>query len=168
MKKIIIFAFICLLSLSSCDNSVNKGENDVLLHDSELIIIHEETFAKQVINILHGTFVENYVGRKVKVEGFYRSEDEYFSEGVFRTLLVPEGELSLPNGITFHLQEGVYELPLGFHVLWDGKRPNNGDWVEAIGFLEACDDENLKVPFIMLNLTSLTILDERGLETITQ
>ena len=54
----------------------------------------------------------------------------------------------------------------GFEVRWEGEYPEQNDWVEAVGILEAYEEEGYQ--YLRLALSSLTVLPTRGAEFVSQ
>jgi uncharacterized membrane protein YcgQ (UPF0703/DUF1980 family) len=57
----------------------------------------------------------------------------------------------------------------GFEIAWDqpsSAYPAVDDWVEAVGVLDYYEEDGY--PYLYLALSSLTVLDERGAEYVTQ
>jgi hypothetical protein len=57
----------------------------------------------------------------------------------------------------------------GFEVQWAGDNadyPEVNDWVEAVGVLEQYEENGMN--YLRLDLTSLTVLETRGAEYVTQ
>ena len=54
----------------------------------------------------------------------------------------------------------------GFEVKWDGKYPNQNDWVEVTGTLEEYEENGYN--YLRIAIDSLTVLPVRGAETVYQ
>ncbi|MDR0730361.1 MAG: metal ABC transporter permease [Treponema sp.] len=185
--------FFAVVLLSGCGNSrmlvvkQNKagslsvdlpvtGENAVqapVLHrleaaernlDSPLIEIKEKMFIAQTNDVYLNA--EDYLGKTIKLQGIFKKE-RY--EGI-------DAEYC------FVLRYGPgccgTDGNAGFEVAWaqpdqppdqgapEQPYPNVNDWVEATGVLGYYEEDGY--PYLYLALSSLTVLDERGAEYVTQ
>jgi uncharacterized membrane protein YcgQ (UPF0703/DUF1980 family) len=124
--------------------------------DDELIEITERLFVGQVNDIYINA--EDYIGKTLRYQG------------LFQTSLWPEtGEVYcyvVRNGPGCC---GTDSNP-GFEVIWeddsDKEYPSYDDWVEATGVLESYEEDGYT--YLRVNLESLEVMDERGLEYVTQ
>jgi hypothetical protein len=138
-----------------------------------VIEIKEKMFIAQTNDVYVNP--DEYLGKTIKLEGLFRS-------------LTYED-----TGTTYHfvlrLGPGCcgYDGNAGFEVSWEPldvlsgmaaraqqkpplllrthAYPNEDDWVEAIGTLKAYEEDGY--PYLYIDLTSLTILEERGAEFVT-
>jgi hypothetical protein len=135
-----------------------------------ILVISEETFIEQVDNI-RISYPEEHLGKKIKIEGLYifeRSVPFIFKDetGAVIENHMPEMDWHFVGRRLDH--EYDFEGWVGFGVLWDGERPENDSWVEAVGVWEFREATESTFGGYMLNLTSLTVLEERGLEILTR
>jgi hypothetical protein len=152
---------LCTFVLSSCNSEV--GNSLVIIE------IHEETFVKQIDNIRYYN-PEEYLGAMIKLEGIYKFENTplFVFKDDTGTEVLGFSDPVERHSIGRNLEhEYDFESWIGFRVLWDGKRPDNYSWVEAIGIFEFAEPTTEGSPGgYFLNLTSLTVLHKRGLETV--
>ncbi|MDR0861324.1 MAG: hypothetical protein LBN30_00885 [Oscillospiraceae bacterium] len=120
--------------------------------DSDVIEIKEKMFVAQSNDVYINT--EDYLGKTIKYEGIFY---EYTSEG---------------TGVTYY---SVFRYgpgccgsdgSCGFEVIWDNEYPQPDDWVEVVGVLEEYDEGGFT--YLRLALSSLTVLETRGAEYVTQ
>jgi uncharacterized membrane protein YcgQ (UPF0703/DUF1980 family) len=117
-----------------------------------VIEIKEKMFVAQTNDVYYNA--EDYLGKTIKYEGIF---DQYTWE---------------ENGVTycsvFRYGPGCCgtDANAGFEVIWDNAYPEPNDWVEAVGVLEEYDEDGYT--YLRLALTSLTVLDTRGEEYVTQ
>jgi uncharacterized membrane protein YcgQ (UPF0703/DUF1980 family) len=122
--------------------------------DKPLLEIKEKLFIAQTNDIYLNP--EEYMGRRIKLEGLFKTD--YYTGN--------------DEPYCFVLRYGPgccgYDGTAGFEVKWpDGLvagRPDEDDWVEAVGVLDSYDEDGY--PYIYLSLTSLTVMNERGAETV--
>jgi len=167
MKKIIILLMIaCLVLLSGCNNEKapvaspsksNQSGNHAVIPDKMeneegIIEIREKMFIAQTNDIYLNP--EDYLGKTIKYEGIFDMY-EYEETGTTYYYVIRYG----PGCCG-------YDANAGFEVVWSGDYPKQNDWVEVVGVLEEYEeDENL---YLRLNLSSLTVLDVRGEEYVSQ
>jgi zinc transport system permease protein len=101
---------------------------------------------------------EDYLGRTIKLEGLFKLE-QY-------------GEQSYCFVIRYGPGCCGNDGNAGFEVAWDsqdtadGAYPDLDAWVEATGVLRTYEEDDY--PYLYLALSSLTVLDNRGAEFVTQ
>ena len=151
MKKIIGLVITCLILLTSC-NTGNLSSDKTGESLNAVVEIKDRMFISQTNDIYLNT--EDYVGRTIKYEGVF---DIYQPEpnGKAYNLVVRYGPGCCGNDGT-----------VGFEVAWDGDYPEQNDWVEVMGEPAFYEEDGAK--YLYLNLSSLTVLAERGLENVTQ
>jgi zinc transport system permease protein len=126
---------------------------------AELIEIREKMFIAQTNDVYLNA--EDYLGKTIKLEGLFKSE-QYMDNG------------GPGNVYCFVLRYGPgccgNDGNAGFEVAWDddpeSTYPKQDDWVEAVGTLKTYTEDGY--PYLYLALSSLTVLDERGAEFVTQ
>jgi len=181
MKRFYIFFFLLLLILTGCSNISNESpaadasqgiasmsdaasgdstsseeiplqETDIEPLDGDVVEINEKLFIAQTNDIYINT--EDYLGKTIKYEGIFKT---YYWEEVDTTYY-------------YIIRYGPgccgYDGEAGFEVIWDGQWPQEDDWCEAIGILEAYEENGMK--YLRLSLASLTVKDERGAEYVSQ
>jgi zinc transport system permease protein len=118
--------------------------------------IREKMFIAQINDVYLNP--EDYLGRTIKLEGLFKSE-QY-------------GEQSYCFVIRYGPGCCGNDGNAGFEVAWDnpasseGVYPDPDEWVEACGVLQTYEEDGY--PYLYLALSSLTVLDTRGAEFVTQ
>lgn len=117
-----------------------------------VVEIREKMFIAQTNDIYLNS--EDYLGKTIKYEGIFKSS--YWEE----------------DDTTYHfvIRYGPgccgYDGEAGFEVNWDGDWPQEDDWCEVIGVLEEYEVNGQT--YLQLALTSLTVLENRGEEFVSQ
>lgn len=162
MKKSILLILSCILLLSGCGKAAamdtdTDTESESLAPETlsgdrdDVVEITENLFIAQTNDIYINT--EDYLGKTIRYEGIFMSD--YWEE----------------TGTTYFyvIRYGPgccgYDSNAGFEVAWDGECPEENDWVEAVGVLEMYEENGYE--YLRLQLTSLTVLDERGEEYVS-
>ncbi|MDR2530871.1 MAG: hypothetical protein LBC65_04970 [Oscillospiraceae bacterium] len=117
-----------------------------------VIEIREKLFVAQ-INDIYST-LEDYLGKTLKYEGIFTSYTWDETGETYRSVIRYGPGCCGTDGNA------------GFEVTWDGAYPSENDWVECVGTLEMYNEGNYS--FLRLDLDSLTVLDVRGAEYVTQ
>ncbi|MDR2932018.1 MAG: hypothetical protein LBV27_02820 [Oscillospiraceae bacterium] len=143
---------------SVSDQSGEGGTGGVLPHDQvitppsgDVVSINERLFIAQTNDIYINA--GDYMGKTIQYEGIFKTD--YWAD----------------MGRTFYyvIRYGPgccgYDGEAGFEVAWEGDWPKEDDWCEAVGILEEYEENGW--PFLRLNLTSLTVLEERGAEYVS-
>ena len=120
--------------------------------EGNVVEIKEKMFIAQTNDIYYNA--DDYLGKILKYEGLF---DIYTDSntGVDYYFVIRYG----PGCC------GI-DANAGFEVAWDKGYPNQDDWVEAVGVLEDYEEDG--VPYLRVALSSLTVLDVRGAEVVTQ
>lgn len=145
MKRLIGILAACCLLLSGCGASQNTPSGDSGGVDYE---IKEKLFVQQMNDIYYNS--KDYIGKSIKYEGIF---DSTIWNGAMYYSVIRYGPGCCAN-----------DGNVGLEVEWDGEYPQNNDWVEVVGVLEEYEESG--IPYLRLNLTSLTVLPERGAETV--
>lgn len=168
-RKLILAFIICVFIFSSCKTvktNVSKSSKAAVelkknaempvsakskQSTSDIIEIPEKFFITQINEIYVNQ--KDYLGKTIKYEGIF---DTYYWEEMDQTYhyVIRYGPGCCGN-----------DANAGFEVAWDGEYPEQNDWVEAVGVLEAYEEDGTE--YLRLKLSSLNILPERGLETVT-
>ncbi|MDR0904643.1 MAG: hypothetical protein LBN00_00475 [Oscillospiraceae bacterium] len=160
MKKVNLplIAAALIIALSGCRanapvNAPSPATAELAAPQADNIIeIKEKMFVAQTNEIYINT--ADYLGRTIKYEGIFQS-----------FILDDIGE---PYYSVIRYGPGCCgtDGDCGFEVIWDGAYPGQDDWVEVVGVLEEYDEDGYT--YLRLALTSLTVLDTRGEEYVTQ
>ncbi|MDR2493470.1 MAG: metal ABC transporter permease [Coriobacteriales bacterium] len=119
---------------------------------AEVVEIPEKVFLAVSNDIYVNT--DDYHGKTLSYEGFY-GEEPWSGDGTTYRYVARNG----PGCCG-------YDGLAGFEVVWDGAYPNLNDWCKVSGVLEVYEEygqRNLRV-----RLTSLEVLQTRGLEYVSQ
>ncbi|ROR23871.1 putative membrane protein [Mobilisporobacter senegalensis] len=120
--------------------------------NNEIIEITEKMFLTQINDIYYN--FPDYEGRKIKVEGMYDSVESYL------------------DGSTLHM---VYRNGPGccgndgwggFYLNYEGEYPAKNDWIQVIGTAQLVEMDGY--PLLYLNVSELTVMEERGAEYVEQ
>lgn len=134
------------------DGSTARNTSPHVPASSDMIEIKEKMFIAQSNDIYLNP--EDYLGKTIKYEGIF---DSYYS---------------VEDGITYYyvFRYGPgccdFDANAGFEVMWSGAYPDKNDWVEVVGILEEHEEDGER--YLILNLSSLTVLDTRGAEYVYQ
>ncbi|MBR0598285.1 hypothetical protein [Sinanaerobacter chloroacetimidivorans] len=145
--SLLILALLVLLFFTGC----KEKEKEVVTAENGLptMEISEEMFVTQINDIYVNT--DDYMNKNIKLQGFYLIS-EY--DGKYYNNVVRNG----PGCCTT-------DSLAGFEFYWDGDLPEENDWIEVVGTLEWLEEDGIE--YLCLNLSSLTVMEERGLETVT-
>jgi uncharacterized membrane protein YcgQ (UPF0703/DUF1980 family) len=126
------------------------------ISDDGVLVIKEKMFIAQ-INDVYLNF-EDYLGKTIKLEGIFKSEQFYDDMDPYRFVLRYGPGCCGTDGNA------------GFEVKWDKDRiqpyPAVESWVEATGILKIEKDGNDQ--YLYLDLSSLNVLSKRGAEIVLQ
>jgi hypothetical protein len=122
-------------------------------NSGDVIEIKEKMFIAQTNDIYLN--IDDYIGKSVRYEGYFAQYQDAETYETFN-FVVRNGPGCCP---------GV-DNTAGFEVAWDGQWPNPNDWVEVFGTLELYEDGGEQ--YIRVGLSSLSVMDERGAEYVTQ
>ncbi|MDR1913989.1 MAG: hypothetical protein LBQ68_05840 [Clostridiales bacterium] len=142
------------------ENNATPAPNDAVpaIHgeftrpDGEIIEIKEKLFVAQANDVYYNT--PDYLGKTFKYEGIFNIvENLENGEKYYSVIRYGPGCCGIDQNV-------------GFEVYWDKEFPKQGEWVECVGVLEEFEDDGIM--YLHLLLDSLTVKQERGLETVTQ
>lgn len=124
---------------------------DNVIPETGDIKIEEELFVTQCINIYNNP--NKYEGRTITLEGIY---DEYVD---------PE-----TGDVYYYLYRNSAgccgdDGSIGFEFMYDGEKPNIGDWIEITGTLEVLRFDS-GFTTVVINLSDLQVMDTRGKEFV--
>lgn len=118
----------------------------------DLVEIKERLFIAQTNDIYLNP--EDYLGKTVKYQGIFQTMDwEETGETYYYVIRYGPGCCG-------------YDGEAGFEVAWTGEWPEEDDWCEVVGVLEVYEQNGMR--YLRLDLDSLTVLEERGAEFVTQ
>jgi hypothetical protein len=122
----------------------------------ETLEIREKMFIAQVNDVYLNP--EEYLGRTIKLEGLFKSEQ--YGEQPY-CFVIRYGPGCCGN-----------DGNSGFEIAWNNQDalekpyPDIDDWVEATGVLQTYEEDGY--PYLYLALSSLNVMDDRGAEFVTQ
>jgi uncharacterized membrane protein YcgQ (UPF0703/DUF1980 family) len=127
--------------------------------DEKIIEIKEKLFIAQTNDVYLNA--EDYLGKTIKLQGLFKKAQYETREAPY----------------CFVLRYGPgccgYDGNAGFEVAWlrqgggaGHEYPEEDDWVEAVGSLKSYTEDGY--PYLYIELESLTVLEERGAEFVTQ
>jgi uncharacterized membrane protein YcgQ (UPF0703/DUF1980 family) len=121
---------------------------------SRLVEIKEKMFLAQTNDVYLNP--EDYLGKTFKMEGIFQIQ-RYLDNDNPYYFVIRYGPGCCGN-----------DGNAGFEVAWegDGVYPQENDWVEAVGVLASYEEEGY--PYLCINLSSLQVLPQRGVEFVTQ
>jgi uncharacterized membrane protein YcgQ (UPF0703/DUF1980 family) len=141
---------------------LTKQENPVLftpVNEGEIVEIKEKMFVAQSNDIWYNS--DDYMGKIIKYEGLL---DIYTD---------PETGIDYYSVIRYGPGCCGVDSNCGFEVAWvDGNEqnaheyPKQNEWCEVVGKLDIYEEGHIR--YLRINLISLTVLEERGKETVTQ
>jgi uncharacterized membrane protein YcgQ (UPF0703/DUF1980 family) len=117
--------------------------------------IKEKMFLAQTNDVYINS--DDYLGKLLKFEGIYDAYFDDYTQSEFRYVFRRGPGCCGADG------------QAGFEVVLNGDDPSYPEpnsWVEAVGTLESYDDDG--GPYLRVRLASLKVLDQRGLEFVTQ
>ncbi|MDR2602589.1 MAG: hypothetical protein LBC53_09110 [Spirochaetaceae bacterium] len=117
------------------------------------IEIKEKMFIAQTNDVYLNS--EEYIGKKVKLEGLFKKE-EYNGRSYCFVLRYGPGCCGNDGNA-------------GFEIAWDSGGsgyPKEDDWVEAAGVFKNYEEDGY--PYLYISLSSLNVLAKRGKEFVTQ
>jgi uncharacterized membrane protein YcgQ (UPF0703/DUF1980 family) len=157
----VVLALFMLAGIPACKHK-NARADDVQpeklvkteVANKPLLEIKEKLFIAQTNDIYLNP--DEYMGRRIKLQGMFKTD--YYTGSV--------------EPYCFVLRYGPgccsYDGTAGFEIKWPDNNgtpyPAEDDWVEAVGVLDSYEEDGY--PYIYLALTSLTVMDERGAETV--
>jgi len=143
------FATAVLIALTLCLSIIGCGKAE----KNDVIEIRETMFLTQTQEIYVNS--KDYLGKTVKLEGIFISHEW---NGAFWHYVIRYAPDVCCGDVA----------NVGFEVKWPGNSgelyPENNSWVEATGILKIYDDNALRT--LCLELTSLNVLDKRGVENV--
>ncbi|MCL2355106.1 MAG: hypothetical protein FWC68_04475 [Oscillospiraceae bacterium] len=141
-------AFFLINSITG-ESSNNSDSNESTANDSRMIRIRENMFKTQV-NDVHMN-ISRYQGRGITLEGFLAKD----TQGDENLYAIARGA---PDCC------GVDGL-VGFLIEYEGEMPNEDEWIEVVGVLEA-RTTNQRQMYTVIRVEEITVKDVRGLEFV--
>jgi uncharacterized membrane protein YcgQ (UPF0703/DUF1980 family) len=158
MNRTVIAAVIMVIStpifIVGCNKTEKTSENSE--SNKDIIEIKEKMFISQVNDVYLNS--EDYLEKAIKIEGIFKTQYSYEREDPY----------------CFVLRYGPgccgYDGNVGFEIAWDTDHkkpyPDVDSWVEATGVVRFYEEDFME--YLYLDLSSLTVLDKRGVEFVQQ
>ncbi len=183
MKKVGAI-FIIMLLITGCSSgaakyTAEKKDNNANNNNTEQI--NEGTPPTTVEQVLDNTFnFDRPEGKEIIIRDklfiaqcndIYLNPDEYKDNTIRWQGIYTESTNPQTNELyRFVIRYGPgccgNDGVAGFEIMYDGEtRPNQNDWVEAVGVIEMIEENGAE--FVSVRLSELTILDERGQEFVS-
>ncbi|MDR1909407.1 MAG: hypothetical protein LBQ35_05795 [Spirochaetaceae bacterium] len=123
-----------------------------------VVEIKEKMFIAQTNDVYLNA--ESYLGKTIKLEGLYKTEQPYYEDGEPYCFVLRYGPGCCGT-----------DGNAGFEVAWDQRpeaapEPGEDDWVQATGVLKIYEEDGY--PYLYLSLLDLRVLDRRGAEFVNQ
>ncbi|MDR1429678.1 MAG: hypothetical protein LBI85_05265 [Spirochaetaceae bacterium] len=124
----------------------------VQIPEGNFVEIKEKMFIAQTNDVYLNP--DDYLGKGIRLEGLFKREGYTEKEYCFVIRYGPGCCGTDGNA--------------GFEVAWEGQGeyPKVDEWVEATGVLKTYDEDGY--PYLYIALSSLTVMDQRGAEFVTQ
>lgn len=120
--------------------------------NNEVIEITEKMFLTQINDIYYN--FEDYKGKIIKVQGMYDSGESYLDGNMLHMVY--------RNGPGCCGNDGWG----GFYLNYDGEYPIINDWIEVTGTAQMVESDEYSL--LYLNVSNLTVMEERGAEYVEQ
>jgi zinc transport system permease protein len=174
MKKVSIVSLG--ISLIAVFFLIGCGDTKTVSQEDTIIEIKEKMFIAQTNDVYLNP--EDYIGKTIKLEGLFKAEQYMENAPPYCFVLryglgccgsdgnagfeVAWNELTdtAPTAAAKTYPEGNFDLQSRRRM------PNINDWVEAVGVLQAYEENGR--PYLYIALSELNILDKRGAEYVTQ
>ncbi len=132
---------LALAAFVSCSSAPNGNESETVCD----IHITDDIYCESV-NLIH-TEYEEYLGKTVKLEGVY---GVYYDESNGNTY-----------NYVFRRGPGCCDYDgdvCGFEFVFDGEMPEQGDWIEVFGVLDAHEEEHEGELLLYLNIRAHSVI----------
>jgi len=136
------------------ESVLTKSEQSPNVDSSDIDVDITEKMYVAYINEIYVN-ADDYIGQTIRIQGMFQA---YTDEN---------------TGLTYYY---VYRTGpgccgndgsmCGFEFTWNGNIPKDNDWIEVVGNLRSYEEDGCS--YLTLDSTSVTILDERGAETVYQ
>ena len=160
MKRwfITILVLLLLTMSAGCGKEQKASENHSVLEEQsgeeknlDVVQITEKMLTEQVNDFYLNA--EDYLGKTITYEGIFDiTTGPYTNKEYYYVIRYGPGCCG---------DDGY----IGFEVQWDKEYPKQDDWVEVTGVLDAYEEDGYK--YLYLKVTSIQVLEERGLEFIS-
>ena len=160
MKRSLIWAVLGILLISFALIALAGGAEvfgppsptEMAPEGREIVEIREKMFMTQINDIYINA--DDFLGKTIKYQGKY----------------IEEAYEGMPRAYQYVYRDSPgccgADGRAGFEIAWDQAKPRNNDWVEIVGTLERY--EEIGMQFLRIQAASLTVLEERGMEFVTQ
>jgi len=172
MKKIVLFSIIAVLLITGCSDRKNPAEPAVkpaaeaASHNTPPpgvdLIIGDKLFIGQVNDVYRNR--NDYLGKTIRIEGMFMSAESGGKEYCYVFRKGP-GCCGDDGQVGF---EVYWNPPDSDQVPGNAKKayPKRNDWVEAQGELKRYSENGAN--YLYLALSYLEVMEERGVEFVTQ
>ncbi|MDR3091256.1 MAG: hypothetical protein LBU36_03520 [Clostridiales bacterium] len=148
-------------SLTGCGATAQGAPNEARAAREgaagDVIFVKDKMFITQ-INDMYANY-EDYLGKTISYEGVFDIYTADEAKGLTYYYVIRYGPGCCGN-----------DGNVGFEVAWDDDSkkdyPKQDDWVKVTGVLEQYEEDG--EPFLRLRASELTVMDERGLESVIQ
>lgn len=120
--------------------------------DTDEFIISEDNFVTDMDEIY--TYLDDYVGRKVRYEGFVSNVSE--TEG--------DTEYAVTRFYDIDHEDHSHTILVGLNTIYEGTWPAENTWVEVVGYIEKEDVGG--EPYPVLHVEEIIEKEERGQEKV--
>jgi uncharacterized membrane protein YcgQ (UPF0703/DUF1980 family) len=170
LSKILIALIMCAALYGCADVSAEtKNESEAPVADltderGQINAIETGASSGEIVEIKEKMFI-------AQTNDIYYNPDEYLGktlkyEGIFSVYEVPETGAKYYSVIRFGPGCCGIDANAGFEVAWRNEYPKQDEWVEVVGELEKYEEDGYQ--YLRLDLSSLTVLPERGAEYVVQ
>lgn len=98
---------------------------------------------------------EDYLGKVIRIQGMFQAyTDENTGNTYYYVYRTGPGCCGNDGSMC------------GFEFTWDGDMPKDNDWIEVVGKLRQYEEDG--TAYLTLDAESVTVMDERGSETVYQ
>lgn len=181
MKRIISIFLTLALLLTGCGNapsSVKMPNEEADIADSEIITdadskndppftagagdddqqdIDVDITEKMYVTYINEIYVntEDYLGETIRIQGMIQAyTDDTDGQTYYYVFRTGPGCCGNDGSMC------------GFEFTWDADMPKDDDWIEVVGILRSYEDDGWT--YLTLDSKSVTIMEERGAESVYQ
>lgn len=158
-KRILIFMLLSttlLLLITGCGKSPSYTSEAIpdSMNEEEIDVDITEKMYVTYINEIYLN-AEDYIGQNIRIQGMFQSyTDESTDSTYYFVYRIGPGCCGNDGDMC------------GFEFTWDGKIPEENDWIEVIGTLRSYEYDGW--PVLVLDASSVTVQKERGEENVFQ